>query len=265
MSNAIAPEHLQLMVPEDDGLALLGLVQNAGAVFIGPWSPASMGDYIAGPNHVLPTNRTARFASALRADDFRKHVHAVRVSPDALRALGPARRHPGRDRGPAGPRRLGTASPRRARRALEARRPAQRTGRAMSAVPPVRPGPPADRGLPLATGRRRGAPQHQRVALRAARRLARGAARRPGRGLVPPLSRPAGHRAPAGRGRPARRHAGRGVLRQRLERGAAEPAPRLRRARAGAPWCSSRPMRCTRTSRGSPAPRSSRARATTTS
>jgi histidinol dehydrogenase len=89
VSNAIAPEHLQLMVPEEQGLALLGLVQNAGAVFIGPWAPASMGDYIAGPNHVLPTNRTARFASALRADDFRKHVHAVRVSPDALRTLGP--------------------------------------------------------------------------------------------------------------------------------------------------------------------------------
>jgi histidinol dehydrogenase len=87
--NAIAPEHLQLMLPEDEALALLGHVQNAGAVFIGPWSPASMGDYIAGPNHVLPTNRTARFASALRADDFRKHVHAVRVTPDALRALGP--------------------------------------------------------------------------------------------------------------------------------------------------------------------------------
>jgi histidinol dehydrogenase len=89
VANAIAPEHLQLMVPEEEGLALLGLVQNAGAVFIGNWSPASMGDYIAGPNHVLPTNRTARFASALRADDFRKHVHAVRVTPDALRALGP--------------------------------------------------------------------------------------------------------------------------------------------------------------------------------
>jgi histidinol dehydrogenase len=89
VANAIAPEHLQLMVPEEDALALLDLVQNAGAVFIGNWSPASMGDYIAGPNHVLPTNRTARFASALRADDFRKHVHAVRVTPDALRALGP--------------------------------------------------------------------------------------------------------------------------------------------------------------------------------
>ncbi len=68
---------------------MLDGVQNAGAVFIGDWSPASLGDYIAGPNHVLPTNRTARFASALRADDFRKHVHAVTVTPEAMRALGP--------------------------------------------------------------------------------------------------------------------------------------------------------------------------------
>jgi histidinol dehydrogenase len=89
VANTIAPEHLQLMVPEEQGLAMLDLVQNAGAVFIGQWSPASMGDYIAGPNHVLPTNRTARFASALRADDFRKHLHAVRVTPEALRTLGP--------------------------------------------------------------------------------------------------------------------------------------------------------------------------------
>ncbi len=89
VANAVAPEHLELMVPEADAGGLLRLVQNAGAVFVGEWSPASMGDYVAGPNHVLPTNRTARFASALRADDFRKHVHAVRVTPDALRVLGP--------------------------------------------------------------------------------------------------------------------------------------------------------------------------------
>jgi histidinol dehydrogenase len=89
LANTVAPEHLQLMVPGDDALSLLDEVQNAGAVFLGDWSPASMGDYIAGPNHVLPTNRTARFASALRADDFRKHLHAVLVSPDALRSLGP--------------------------------------------------------------------------------------------------------------------------------------------------------------------------------
>ena len=89
VANTIAPEHLELMVPDEEGLAMLALVQNAGAVFIGDWSPASMGDYIAGPNHVLPTNRTARFASALRADDFRKHIHAVQVTPEALRTLGP--------------------------------------------------------------------------------------------------------------------------------------------------------------------------------
>ena len=81
VANTVAPEHLELMVPDEEGLAMLALVQNAGAVFIGDWSPASMGDYIAGPNHVLPTNRTARFASALRADDFRKHLHAVPVTP----------------------------------------------------------------------------------------------------------------------------------------------------------------------------------------
>jgi len=89
VANVVAPEHLQLMVPEELGLSMLPAVHNAGAVFIGDWSPASVGDYIAGPNHVLPTNRTARFASALRADDFRKHLHAVRVTPEALRALGP--------------------------------------------------------------------------------------------------------------------------------------------------------------------------------
>jgi histidinol dehydrogenase len=89
VSNTVAPEHLELMVPGSDVAELLDQVQSAGAVFVGDWSPASMGDYIAGPNHVLPTNRTARFASALRADDFRKHVHAVLVSPDALRTFGP--------------------------------------------------------------------------------------------------------------------------------------------------------------------------------
>ena len=130
VANAIAPEHLQLMVPDEEGLALLDLVQNAGAVFIGDWSPASMGDYIAGPNHVLPTNRTARFASALRADDFRKHVHAVRVTPGRAARPRPARRHAGRDRGPAGPRRLGAAPP-RPRSTSE--------GAPVSAVPPVRP------------------------------------------------------------------------------------------------------------------------------
>ena len=90
VANAVAPEHLQLMVADSDVDALLAQVRSAGAVFVGPWAPASLGDYIAGPNHVLPTNRTARFASALRADDFRTHIHAVRATPAAMQALGPS-------------------------------------------------------------------------------------------------------------------------------------------------------------------------------
>lgn len=88
VANAVAPEHLELLV-EDAG-ALLPLVRRAGAVFLGPYAPASVGDYVAGPNHVLPTARTARFASALRVDDFRTHVHAVSVERAALERLGPA-------------------------------------------------------------------------------------------------------------------------------------------------------------------------------
>jgi histidinol dehydrogenase len=90
VANTVAPEHLQLMAEDDVAVGLLDQVQSAGAVFVGPWSPASLGDYIAGPNHVLPTNRTARFSSALRADDFRRHIHAVSVSREALRTLGPS-------------------------------------------------------------------------------------------------------------------------------------------------------------------------------
>src|SRR5579875_3395685 len=78
VANAVEPE------------VLLGLVRSAGAVFLGPWSPASVGDYLAGPNHVLPTARTARFASALRVDDFRTHIHAVSLDAPALRTLGPS-------------------------------------------------------------------------------------------------------------------------------------------------------------------------------
>ena len=83
--NTIAPEHLELMTTDVD--ALVPLVRNAGAVFVGPWAPAAVGDYVAGVNHVLPTARTARFASALRVDTFRKHIHVVRVSPEGLGAV----------------------------------------------------------------------------------------------------------------------------------------------------------------------------------
>src|SRR5207302_3716926 len=85
--NAIAPEHLELLTADPD--ALLPLVRNAGAVFLGPWAPAALGDYLAGVNHVLPTDRTARFASALRVDTFRKHIHVVRATEAGLAALAP--------------------------------------------------------------------------------------------------------------------------------------------------------------------------------
>jgi len=82
VANAIAPEHLELLV--DDPEALLPLVRHAGAVFCGPYAPASVGDYLAGPNHVLPTYGSARFSGALRVDDFLKHVHVVSLDQAAL-------------------------------------------------------------------------------------------------------------------------------------------------------------------------------------
>jgi histidinol dehydrogenase len=87
VANAIAPEHLQLMTADPE--ALLPLVRHAGAVFCGLYAPASVGDYIAGPSHVLPTNGTARFASALRVDDFCKYMHVVSLDGPALGRLAP--------------------------------------------------------------------------------------------------------------------------------------------------------------------------------
>lgn len=86
-ANAIAPEHLELMTADPE--ELVARVRNAGAVFCGPWSPAAVGDYVAGVNHVLPTARTARFASALRVDTFRKHVHVVTLDESALARVTP--------------------------------------------------------------------------------------------------------------------------------------------------------------------------------
>lgn len=87
VANAIAPEHLQLMCA--DAASLAERVRNAGAVFCGPWAPASVGDYIAGPSHVLPTFGSARFGSALTVDDFVKHVHVVTLDQAALEAVAP--------------------------------------------------------------------------------------------------------------------------------------------------------------------------------
>ncbi|GHU73994.1 histidinol dehydrogenase [Clostridia bacterium] len=84
LSNRVAPEHLELCVA--DPFALLGKVRNAGAVFLGHNTPESVGDYYAGPNHVLPTNGTARFFSPLSVDDFLKKSSILNFSPEALAA-----------------------------------------------------------------------------------------------------------------------------------------------------------------------------------
>ena len=82
LANRMAPEHLELHVTEP--VRYLGAVQNAGAVFLGPHTPEPVGDYIAGPNHVLPTAGTARFASALSVDDFIKKTSVLYYSREAF-------------------------------------------------------------------------------------------------------------------------------------------------------------------------------------
>jgi histidinol dehydrogenase len=86
--NRLAPEHLELATADPE--ALLKDIRNAGAIFLGHYTPEAVGDYVAGPNHVLPTSRTARFSSGLSVLDFMKRSSILRLSADALRALGPA-------------------------------------------------------------------------------------------------------------------------------------------------------------------------------
>jgi histidinol dehydrogenase len=87
VANEIAPEHLELCTADPE--RLLEMVRNAGAVFLGPWAPASVGDYLAGPSHVLPTFGSARYASALGVEDFVKRMHAIDVDREALARLTP--------------------------------------------------------------------------------------------------------------------------------------------------------------------------------
>jgi len=82
LSNQIAPEHLELHIK--DPLAYVGQIRNAGAVFLGDYTPEPIGDYIAGPNHVLPTAGTARFSSALSVDTFVKKTSLIRYSQSAF-------------------------------------------------------------------------------------------------------------------------------------------------------------------------------------
>jgi histidinol dehydrogenase len=85
--NVVAPEHLELMTADPE--AQVAMVRSAGAVFCGPWAPASVGDYLAGPSHVLPTARSARFSSALGTADFLKRVHVVTLDRAALQRVAP--------------------------------------------------------------------------------------------------------------------------------------------------------------------------------
>jgi histidinol dehydrogenase len=88
LSDRIAPEHLELCVADAEGLS--NKVRHAGAIFVGAWTPEAIGDYVGGPNHVLPTARSARFSSGLSVLDFMKRTTIARMSPEALKAIGPA-------------------------------------------------------------------------------------------------------------------------------------------------------------------------------
>ena len=88
LSDRIAPEHLELCVADPDALAQK--ITHAGAIFLGAWTPEAIGDYIGGPNHVLPTARSARFSSGLSLLDFMKRTTLASMSGEALREIGPA-------------------------------------------------------------------------------------------------------------------------------------------------------------------------------
>ena len=88
LANQIAAEHLEIAVENPQELA--GKIRHAGAIFLGRWTPEAIGDYVAGPNHVLPTARTSRFSSGLGVLDFMKRTTMVECDADALAAIGPA-------------------------------------------------------------------------------------------------------------------------------------------------------------------------------
>jgi histidinol dehydrogenase len=87
LANRIAPEHLELAVADPD--ALLPKLRHAGAIFVGHYASEALGDYCAGPNHVLPTGRTARFSSPLGVYDFQKRTSVLRIARGTARALAP--------------------------------------------------------------------------------------------------------------------------------------------------------------------------------
>ena len=88
LSDRLAPEHLEICTADAEDLSKQ--IRHAGAIFIGAWTPEAIGDYVGGPNHVLPTARSARFASGLSVLDFMKRTTLAKMTPSALAAIGPA-------------------------------------------------------------------------------------------------------------------------------------------------------------------------------
>ncbi|MFN5780951.1 MAG: histidinol dehydrogenase, partial [Novosphingobium sp.] len=88
LANALAAEHVQIAT--DDPQALFDRIRHAGSVFLGRMTPEAVGDYVAGPNHVLPTGRRARFSSGLSVLDFMKRTSFIQLDAKALKAIGPA-------------------------------------------------------------------------------------------------------------------------------------------------------------------------------
>jgi hypothetical protein len=238
VSNTIAPEHLELIT--EDPQALVPLVRHAGAVFCGPWSPASVGDYLAGPSHVLPTDGTARFGSALTVSDFQKDVHVITLDREAVERAAPTVAAIARAEGLAAhadsvTRRLATPE----RPEPWPRRPARRRR--------------DDGRVPLAAGRRRGPPQHQRVAAASAPASSTRSAEAV-RGPMAPLPRSGSPREL--RARLAALH-GVGAEQVFVANGSNEVLQTLSLTYAGpgrSVASSSPPTRCTPTSPASPAP-----------
>ena len=88
LSDRVAPEHLELCVADPESLCQK--IRHAGAIFLGQWTPEAIGDYVGGPNHVLPTARSARFSSGLSVMDFLKRTTIAKMVPEALKVIGPA-------------------------------------------------------------------------------------------------------------------------------------------------------------------------------
>ena len=88
ITNKISPEHLQIYTKEPN--VYLKNIKNAGSIFLGAYSPAAMGDYLAGSNHVLPTSGTAKFSSGLSVYDFLKRQSVIKITKSGIERLGPS-------------------------------------------------------------------------------------------------------------------------------------------------------------------------------